>query len=139
MRLLIILAFPVLAWAQYSEQPLKESTSDLRSQLTLFSIEIPGDKKTLFLERTASLDYFLRRRIKGEESMLKIASKEAARLERAFASSFLKTQYEIPTLEGKCQVTLRLNLKGDTQDICEKDEKKSQEFTALIDELSKRF
>ncbi len=139
MRFFLLLILPYAAWAQHSDQPAKESSTDLRSQSVLFSIEIPEDKKTILLERTAGMDYFLRRKTKGDEDLVKIASREATRLDRAFASSFLKAQYEIPSAAGKCEVTLRLNLKGEAQDICEKDEKKSREFETLIDDLSKRF
>ena len=61
--ILLLGTLSTFAAAQYSEQPLKESTSDLRSQTVLFSIEIPDDKKTYVLERTASEDFFLRLRI----------------------------------------------------------------------------
>ena len=127
------------AFAQYSEQPLKESSSDLRSQTVLFSIEIADAKKTYLLERTSGQDYFLRFKNKKEETIKKIAGREATALDREFASKFLKAQYEIPTKEGSCEVTLRLNMKGEGQDVCEKDDKKSQEFGPFIEHLSKRF
>lgn len=136
---LLLLAIVPSVMAQYSEQPLKESSSDLRSQTVLFSIEIPDDKKTYQLERTANQDYFLRRKHKDSETIKKIAGREANRLERDFASRFLKCQYEIPAKEGECEVTLRLKMKGEDQDICEKDDKKSQEIEGLVSELAKRF
>jgi hypothetical protein len=125
--------------AQYSEQPLPESNADLRSQTVLFSVEIPSDKKTYLLERTANQDFFLRLKYKDEETIKKIAGREAARLDRDFASRFLRCQYEIPSKDGECAVTLRLKMKGEGQEICEKDDKKSQEISAFLDELSKRF
>lgn len=136
---LLFLALSPMAIAEYSEQPLKESRTDLRSQTILFSVEIPKDKKTYLLERTANQDYFLRRKHKGDETIKKIAGREANRMERDFASRFLRCQYEIPEKEGECEVTLRLQMNGEGQEICEKDDKKSQEMTALISELSKRF
>lgn len=136
---MVFLAFLPMARAQYSEQPLKESQTDLRSQTILFSIEIPSDKKTYLLERSANQDFFLRLRYRGDETIKKIAGREATRLDRDFASRFLRCQYEIPAKEGDCEVTLRLKMKGEGQEICEKDDKKSQEMTALITELAKRF
>lgn len=135
----VLTALFTLAHAQYSEQPQKESSTDLRSQTVLFSIEIPEDKKTFLLERTASQDYFLRRKIKKEETIKKVAGREAQRLDRDFASRFLRSQYELPSKEGECEVTLRLSMKGEAQDICEKDEKKTQEFEPILDELARRF
>lgn len=135
----VLFAFITLAHAQHSEQPVAESNTDLRSQTILFSVEIPDDKKTYLLERTASQDYFLRLKEKKEETIKKVAGREAVRLDRDFASRFLKCQYEIPSKEGECEVTLRLTMKGETQDICEKDEKKSREITAFVEELAKRF
>lgn len=136
---LFILAFSPMVMAQYSEQPVKESQTDLRSQTILFSVEIPKDKRTYLLERSANQDYFLRMKYKGDETIKKIASREANRIDRDFASRFLRCQYEIPLEEGECEVTLRLQMKGEEQEICKKDDKKSQEMTALISELSKRF
>jgi hypothetical protein len=137
--LLLLTALTTLAAAQYSEQPSKESTSDLRSQTVLFSIEIPTDKKTYLLERTASEDYFLRLKSKGGDTIKKVASREATRLDREFASKFLRSQYEIASKDGACDVSIRLVMKGEGQDICAKDDEKSQEFKPFLDGLSKRF
>ena len=137
--LLLLLAFSHSVLAQYSEQPLKESTSDLRSQTVLFSLAIPQEKKIYLLERTSSGDYFLRLKHKEDEKIKKISGRDALRVDRDFASRFLRCQYDIPSKEGSCAVTLRLNMKGEEQDICEKDDKKGQEMAGLIDELAKRF
>lgn len=137
--LLVITAFCSLAFAQYSEQPLKESTSDLRSQTVMFSIEIPNDKKIFMLERTSGQDYFFRLKHKKDESIRKIAGRVAQSIDRDFASRFLKIQYEIASVEGSCDVTLRLNMKGERQEVCAKDDKKSREIMPFIEELSKRF
>lgn len=137
--LLIIMAFTSVSFGQYSEQPSKESSSDLRSQLVLFSVEIPKEKKTYLLERSANQSYFLRM-IEGDKvTMRKIASGEATKLDREYASRFLKCMYEIPSEAGDCQVTLRLQMKGDGQEICEKDDKRYQEFSGLLSKISKFF
>ncbi len=128
---------PILA--QHSEQPLKEASNDLRSQTTLFSIEIPGDKKIFILERTQNMDYFLRLRVKQKDSIRKISSKDGKKVDMDFASRFLKCQYEIPAVKGKCRITLRLKMKGEPQEICQKDKKKSQEILSFVKNLSKRF
>lgn len=135
----VFFTFLTFAHAQYSEQPAKESNADLRSQTAMFSIEIPGDKKTYTLERTASSDYLLRLKAKKDESIKKVAGREALRMDRDFAARFLRCQYEIPAKEGECEVTLRLTMKGETQDICEKDDKKTQEMESFITELATRF
>jgi hypothetical protein len=135
----LILTFSSLVMAQYSEQPLKESAIDLRSQTILFSLEIPDQKKTYLLERTANQDFFLRLKHKDKETIKKISGRDATRLDRDFASRFLRCQYEIPSIDGDCDVTLRLKMKGEEQEICEKDDKKSQAMTSLITELAKRF
>ncbi len=137
--LLILTSFLSLARAQYSEQPAKESHTDLRLQTVLFSIEIPDDHKTYILERTSGQDYFLRRKFHDEEMIQKIAGREAVRIDRDFASRFLRCQYEIQAMEGKCIVTLRLRMKGEAQDICGKDDKKSREMSTIVTELAKRF
>lgn len=127
------------SWAQHSEQPQKESTFDLRTQSVLFSIEIPQDKKMYLLERTANLDYFLRLKTKNNETIKKMAGREAQKLDRDFASRFLRCQYEIPSEKGDCKVTFRLLMKGERQDICQKDEKKTREFVAFVEALAQRF
>ena len=137
--LLLSLLFNFYAWGQHSEQPSKEDTTDLRSQSVLFSMEDVNTKKVYWLERTANLDYFLRLKNGGEELIRKLASREGAKLDREFASRFLKCQYEIENAPGDCQVTLRLTMKGESQDICQKDDKKAQEITPFMSELQKRF
>lgn len=137
--LLLILFLSSSLWAQYSEQPAKEDTADLRSQSVLFSLEDQVSKKTFWLERTSNLDYFLRFKTKGQEEIRKLASREGAKLDREFASRFLRCQYELTAEPGACEVMLRLSMKGETQDICKKDEKKTQEMAAFVSELSKRF
>lgn len=138
--LLFLLTLIILpACAQHSEQPKKEDNSDLRSQSMLFSVEDVAKKKLLWLERTANLDYFLYSRVKDDEEMIKLASKEGAKIDREFSARFLKCQYELPTIEGTCEVTHKLNMKGETLEICKKDDKKTQEMASFVAELSKRF
>jgi hypothetical protein len=137
--LFLTLFLNLAVWAQHSEQPAKEDTTDLRAQSVLFSMEDVAKKKVLWLERTANLDYFLRLKEDKEEVIRKLASREGAKLDREFASRFLKCQYEIESPAGDCQVTLRLTMKGESQDICVKDEKKAQEIVPFMSQLEKRF
>lgn len=140
MRLLflsLILSFSALA--QHSEQPLKESDSDLRSGVVMFSLEEVDEDKIYWLERTAGEDYFLRKKDGKDETLRKISSRDARAMDMDFASRFLKIQYEIPSKEGKCEVTLRLIMKGDSQDLCKKDDKKAQEIKPFLDGVIKRF
>lgn len=129
-----------MSYAQYSEQPAKESVSDLRSSVVMFSIEDVKEDKLFWLERTANLDYFLRMKDEdNEETIRKVDSRDAKKLDLDFASRFLRSQYEIEAAAGECQITLRLMLKGDAQEICRKDDKKNQEFVPFLQLLSKRF
>lgn len=140
MRFLFLIVFLSYgALAQHSSQPEKESAEDLRSGLTIFSIEDVGEETTIWLERTASLDYFLRMKEEDEEKLLKVSAKEAKKLDMDFASKFLKCQYELPPSEEGCKVTLRLSMKGESQDVCRKDEKKAQEINPFLKDLAKRF
>ncbi len=127
------------ALAQHSDQPVKEDSTDLREETVLFSIEEVGQNKTWFLERSPSFTNVLRKKVKDEETVRKIDGRIAQKLDRDFASRFLKCQYEIPATEGDCKVTLRLTMKGESQDICEKDDKKSQEIRTFVEDISKRF
>jgi hypothetical protein len=127
------------AHAQHASQPMKESTDDLRSGLIMFSIEDLKRGTTLWLERTANLDYFLRWKDKKDEKIIKVAGRDAKQFDREFASKFLKCQYELPSSSEGCKVTLRLIMKGERQDICEKDEKKAQEILPLAQKLETRF
>jgi hypothetical protein len=136
----LILVFTQLVHAQYSEQPQKESSTDLRNQSVLFSIEDVSSKKTFWLERTQSMDYFLRMKESGEDDTIKkVDSGTAKKLDMDFASRFLKCQYEIEEQKGECKVTLRLSMKGETQDLCGKDDKKTQEITPFLKNLTKQF
>ncbi|HXH32100.1 MAG TPA: hypothetical protein VNJ01_14950 [Bacteriovoracaceae bacterium] len=139
MQLVICLFFSLTAFAQYSEQPNKESTADLRSTSTLFKIEDVTQNKTYLLERTPGLEYFLKRTSGKEEVIRKIDSREAKKLDQDFASRFLKCQYQLIDVAGECKVTLRLSMKGETQDICHKDDKKTQEVNTFVESISGRF
>jgi hypothetical protein len=122
-----------------NSQPQKESTADLRNGMVMFSVEDIAEETTIWLERTQGLDYFLKIKIEDEEKIQKITTKEAKRLDSDFASRFLKCQYEYPTSEPDCKVTLRLSLKGDSQEICKKEDKKTQEIVPFFKDLEKRF
>jgi hypothetical protein len=137
--ILIFLSLMNLALAQHQEQPQKESSSDLRAHFILLSVEMPESKKIYTLERTAAQDYFLRLRHKKEEKILKVTSRDALKLDKDFASRFLKCQYEFEPQNGDCDVTLRLSMKGEKQNICEKEEGKARELQPFLSELAKRF
>lgn len=140
MHFFIILVLAIgPSFAQHSEQPVKESTTDLRNQNILFSLEEVGSGRKWQLERTSSESHYLRQSEKGEEVVRKVDSKDASRMDRDFVSRFLKVQYEIPEVQGSCQLTLRLMMKGEKQELCQKDEKKTQEMMILVNDLSKRF
>jgi hypothetical protein len=136
----LLLVMGQLSFAQSTSQPEKESTQDLRSGIVMFSIENTEDDKIVWLERTASLDYFLRMtEDDDEEKIHKLSSKEAKALDMEFASKFLKCQYELPPSPEGCKVTLHLNMKGEKQGVCAKDDKKAQEIQPFLKALLKRF
>lgn len=139
MKFLVLLMFISSAFAQHSEQPVKEDSTDLRDQSVLFSIEDVSAGKSWFLERSPSFTNVLRKIEKGDESVRKIDGRVAQKLDRDFAARFIKCQYEITSPEGECKVTLRLTMKGEAQDICAKDDKKSQEIQTFLTELAQRF
>jgi hypothetical protein len=136
---LIVLLFSFAVYAQSPDQPVKESSTDLRNQLAIFQIEDVKSGKTFVLFRTNQLEHYLRLKNDKEETLRKVDTKDAKKLDSDFASRFLKSQYEIPSEKGDCKVTLRLIMKGEEQDLCEKDEKKTQEVAPFVDELSRRF
>lgn len=140
MRFILFFLIVTSAYAQHSSQPQKESTSDLRTGLLMFSIEDTEDELTVWLERTPNLDYFLRMKEEDEdEKIQKITTKDAKKLDMDFASKFLKLQYELPPSPEGCKITLRLNMKGERQNVCGKEDKKTQEIGPVIKDLVKRF
>ena len=139
MKIIVFFFLMTSAIAQHSEQPVKEDSTDLREEIVLFSIEEVGKNKTWFLERSVSETNVIRKKEKDDEVVKKIDGRVAQKLDREFATRFLKCQYEISAVEGECKVTLRLTMKGETQEICEKDEQKSQEIASFVEDLSKRF
>lgn len=134
---LVLLSPMVLA--QHSEQPKKEDTIDHRHQTTLFRVEDVKAGKVFLLERGSSSDHFLKLKKGTDEESIKLDSRLAKKIDMDFASRFIRCQYELPAAEGECDVTLRLNMKGENQDICSKDDKKSQEIAVFMEELQKRF
>jgi hypothetical protein len=140
MHIIFLLFLALGVFAQHSEQPLQESSNDLRSGLILFSIEDTEVSKTYMLERTSNQDHFLRfQSAQNEEIIQKIDSREAKKLDMNFSSRFLRCQYEHPSVSGECRVTHKLQMKGERQEICEKDDKKSQEIKEFLTHLAQRL
>jgi hypothetical protein len=139
MRLFFLLAFFIFPVFSQIQHPQQESKDDLRAGLIMFSIENISEHNSYWLERTAGQDYFLRMKEDDEEKIMKISSKDAKQLDIDFASKFLKLMYELPPSTDGCKVTLRLSMKGETQDLCGKDDKKSQEMAPFMKDLAKRF
>lgn len=141
MPFLILLSLLSLeVFAQHSQQPVKEDNADLRNTSVLFTLEDLKAERLYWLERTANLDHFLRLKDeRNQETLRKVDGRVAKRLDMDFASRFLRSHYEHPTQEGKCELLYRLSMKGESQDICGKDEKKSQEFDAFVKELNKHY
>lgn len=133
----LILSFSV--FAQHTAQPEKESKSDLRTGLVMFSIHNLDQDVLVWLERTSNDDYFLKRKVKGEEQLQKISGRDAKKLDQDFAAKFLKAMYELPASPEGCKALLQLSMKGEAQEICGKDDKKTQEFLPFAKDLSKRF
>lgn len=140
MRFFLFLCLLSLStYAQHSSQPEKESSNDLRFGTVMFSLQDLEEEATYWLERTPSEDYFLRMKEDKEEKLQKLSSKDAKKLDQEFAAKFLKCAYELPPSPEGCKASLRLLMKGEEQDICGKDDKKTQEFTSFTKDLRKRF
>jgi hypothetical protein len=136
---LVFMIMSFNAFAQHSSQPTKESSDDLRDGLVMFQIQDLEDKSDLWLERTVNLDYFLRYKEKKDEKIIKLSAREAKKLDMEFASKFLKCQYELPASPEGCKPSHKLTMKGDVQEICGKDEIKTQEILPFAKELQKKF
>ena len=139
MQTILFVLFLASAFAQHSEQPSKEDTTDLREGKVIFSIEDVEKGKTWLLERSPGYASTIRRKDKTGEALKKIDGRVAQSLDRDFSSRFLKCQYEIAAIDGECRVTLRLTMKGESQEICSKDDKKNQEIQAFVETLNQRF
>jgi hypothetical protein len=140
MRLFFIcLILSTHVFGQNGHQPQKESHLDIRSSAIVFSIADLPLKKSIWLERTPNLEYFLKLKQSEQLKIIKISSREASRLDREFASRFLKCQYELPQSPKDCVVTLRLTMKSEAQEICEKEDQKTQEMVGLFKKLHELF
>lgn len=133
----LLLSFTALA--QDTSAPAKESTSDLRNGLVIFSIEDLKKDEMFWLERTPNLDFYLHFKNKKNEKIQKIDSRDAKKMDMNFAARFLKCEYELPASPKECSVTLRLSMKGEKQVICAKDEEKTQEIIPFMQDLNRRF
>lgn len=123
-----------------NDQPEKESNQDLRSGLVVFKIEDLIQKESIGLERASDRSFSLRWIKKNSlEKLVKLSSADAQKLEFEFAGKFIRCQYELPSSPEGCNVTLRLNMKGESQNICEKEDKKTQELKPFFKSLSQRF
>jgi hypothetical protein len=138
--LLLCLLLSLFSWGQHAEQPAKESHEDLRTATVLFLVEDVRNDRAYMLERSPGLDHFLRRRDPdGDEIIKKTDTRDARNLDKEFAGRFLRMQYEFTLVPGDCDLLYRLNMKGEKQEICAKDDKKAQEIRPFIEVLKKRF
>ena len=132
--------FMHLSLAFTTDQPVAEPASDLRGRFVMFSVDVLEGERTFALEKTVNGEYFLKQKYNKAMQLVKIAGREAVKLDRAFSTHFLSCQFEIPEVSGDCKVTLRLNLRGESQDICLKDEQKTRKIMSFLDaELMNRF
>jgi hypothetical protein len=132
--------FMHLSLAFTTDQPVAEPASDLRGRFVMFSVEFFEGERTFALEKTVNGEYFLKQKNNKGMQLVKIAGREAVKLDRTFSTHFLSCQFEIPEVSGDCKVTLRLNLRGESQDICLKDEQKTRKIMSFLDaELINRF
>ena len=138
-KIILSLLLSFTALAQDTSSPVKESSSDLRAGLVVFSIEDTKKSEIYWLERTANLDFYLYYKNGKEEKIQKIDSRDAKKMDQDFAARFLKCEYELPASQIECPVTLRLSMKGEKQAICAKDEEKTQEIIPFMKDLNKRF
>jgi hypothetical protein len=132
---LVFAFFLNFSFAQYPGQPEKESSTDLRSRVQLFRLEILKDETYYQLERSSNEEYFLIGQVKSIKTLKKVARSEAIKLDHLFSTQFLKSEFEILSKEGHCDVTLRLTMKGQAQEICKKDDEKAQVFSQIISDL----
>ncbi|MGE3610036.1 MAG: hypothetical protein AB7I27_10655 [Bacteriovoracaceae bacterium] len=139
MHLLFLCLVSLWSLAQHTEQPKAESVEDLRNQSIMFSIEDLKKSKLVWLERTPNLEYYLRSKEGDKEEVQKIDGREAKKMEMEFASKFIKCQFELAPSPDQCEVSLKLVLKSERQDICEKEDRKSQVLTPFINQLVKKF
>lgn len=130
-----LVLFSTIVWGQHSEQPSAEETTDLRKQTIIFSLE--KSDSIIWLERTASLDYFLRNKEGDSLKLQKIDSRSAKAMEMDFASKFIKYQFEVTP--EHCDIVLKISLQGEEQNVCKKDDKKAREFLSAFSELLKKF
>jgi hypothetical protein len=131
--------FTIFALAQ-GHQPQKESSADIRANTIIFSIHDVNDEAKVILEKSSNLEYSLRYILKKNvEKVQKISGREAQKMDLDFASKFLKCQYELPPSEERCKVTLRLMMKGENLDICDKEDKKTREIAPFLKLLIERF
>ncbi len=138
-KIILSLLLSFTAFAQDTSAPVKESSSDLRSGLVVFSIEDTTKNEIYWLERTANLDFYLYYKNENKEKIQKIDSRDAKKMDQDFAARFIKCEYELPASQNECPVTLRLSMKGEKQVICAKDEEKTQEIIPFMKDLNKRF
>lgn len=138
-KIILLLLLSICALAQDTSVPVKESSSDLRNGMVVFSIEDAVNHEVLWLEKTANLDYFLHYKNRKIEKIQKIASRDAKKMDQDFAARFIKCEYELSKSPQECSVTLRLSMKGEKQVICAKEEEKTQEIIPFLKGLNGRF
>jgi hypothetical protein len=138
-RALLIFLITFSVYAQHAEQPQKELDHKARLDTIVFSLKEIGKNKTFWLERSSDGENLLRFKLDNREEVQKIDTKNAKQLELDFASSFLTCLYEVESLPGDCQRNFQLELKGEIQELCQKDERKSQVIRLFIERLEKRF
>lgn len=135
---LMIMTQAVMA-QHHAEQPLPEDTEDARANFIVFEISDKDKNKTFTLERSPYFDHFLRYKDRKNEKLQKADSKLAKNLDGEFSALYLKAMYEMASKKGQCREAFRLSLRGEAQQICQKEDQKTQMIKSFIQLLEKQF
>lgn len=139
MKYLFFLLLATSVFAQHAEQPLPEDTEDARANYKVFELRDLRGHKVYSLERSPYFDHFLKLIRKKDAKLQKADSKLAKSLDEQFSSLYFKTTYEIESKEGKCKEAFELELRGEKQVVCRKDDQKTRLIKSFIELLEKQF
>jgi hypothetical protein len=122
----------------------KSSNSDLRVKRSIFYIKVMSDKEkgTHYKLLTTVGGQFNFEITKDNKviSSFKVANVDAVAIDELFVDNFISFKYLMKTkAKSKCSEKYYLNLRGEDQVICQKEDVKIKKLEQFISELKSKF
>lgn len=129
--------FLLLPFLFSMQEVKKESNSDLRNNVRIFSLEQLSDNKMkIYLQSNNATEYGLVFEKSDERSVLRLSSGAMKEVDKVFVDGFFQLNYILArSTDNKCKKLYRLELRGEELFICKDEEKRLEYLSGLVQRL----